>query len=90
MLHAAVSLFAQLHCMIKLKSEVKSKTQGSRPRPRTQKKIRGQGQLNRGQTLSRPRTEMLEAKAKAQGHMRNCSSKKKFFSSDLQEKRSSK
>ena len=37
---------------------MESRIQGSRPRPRTQKKIRGQsqGQLLRGQTLSRPRT----------------------------------
>ena len=64
-----------------------------RPRPRTQKKseakakakdtkkIRGQGQGQgqpfRGQTLSRPRTGMLEAKAKDQGHKRKCSPKKK-------------
>ena len=42
------------------------------------KKIRGQGQGQpfRGQTLSRPRTEMLEAKAKDQGHKRKCSPKK--------------
>ena len=46
------------------------------------KKIRGQGQRQpfRGQTLSRPRTRMLEAKAKDQGHSRNTvSSKKKVF-----------
>ena len=49
------------------------------------KKIRGQGQEQpyRGQTLSRPRTVMLEAKAKDQGHKRKCSPKKrsseKFF-----------
>ena len=52
--------------------EVESRTQGSRPRPRTQKKIRGQGQGQpfRRQTLSRPRTGMLEAKdrnARGQG-----------------------
>ena len=45
------------------------------------KKIRGQGQdqgqLFRGQTLSKPRTGMLEAKAKNQGHERKCSPKKK-------------
>ena len=36
------------------------------------KKIRGQGQGQpfRGQTFSRPRTGMLEAKAKDQGHSR--------------------
>ena len=43
------------------------------------KKIRGQGQglPFRGQTLSRARTGMLEAKAKDQGHKRKCSPKKK-------------
>ena len=41
------------------------------------KKIRGQGQGQpfRGQTLSRPRTGILEAKAKDQGHKRKCSPK---------------
>ena len=56
------------------------------------KKIRGQGQGQgqpfRGQTLSRPRTGMLEAKAKDQGHSRKCSPKKKglqkSFSDNLQ------
>ena len=51
------------------------------------KKIRGQGQHFRGQTLSRPRTGKLEAKAKDQGHSRKCSLKKnlqKSFSGDLQ------
>ena len=57
--------------------------------------IRGQGQPFRGQTLSRPRTGMLEAKAKNQGHKRNCSPKKKKglhknFSSDLHKKTFSK
>ena len=58
---------------------MESRTQGSRPRPRTQKKIRGQGQGQpfRGQTLSRPRTGMLEAKAKDQGHKAQVLSKKK-------------
>ena len=62
------------------------------------KKIRsqGQGQPFRGQTLSRPRTGMLEAKDKDQGHKRKCSPYKKKslhknFSGDLQKikKRSS-
>ena len=48
----------------------------------------GQGQPFRGQNLSRPRTGMLEAKAKNQGHRRKRSPKKKslqnFFSGDLQ------
>ena len=56
------------------------------------KKIRGQGQGQgqpfRGQTLSRPRTGMLEAKAKDQGHSRKCFPQKnglqKFFSGTLQ------
>ena len=60
-------------------TEVESRTQGSRPRTQKNKKIRGQGQGQpfRGQTLSRPRTGMLEAKAKDQGHKRKCSPKKK-------------
>ena len=41
------------------------------------KKIRGQGQPFRGQTLLRSRTGMLEAKD--QGHKRKCSPKKKIF-----------
>ena len=61
---------------------MQSKTQGSRPGPRTQKKIRGQGQPFRGQTLSRPRTGMLEAKD--QGHKRKCSPKKKIFTKIFQ------
>ena len=69
---------------------MESRTQGSRPRPRTQKKIQGhgQGQPFRGQTLSRPRTGMLEAKAKDQGHKRKCSPKKKRRSSQKFFKRS--
>ena len=59
------------------------------------KKIRGQGQGQpfRGQTLSRPRTGMLEAKD--QGHKAQVLSKKKKglhknFSSDLQKKKKKK
>ena len=58
------------------------------------KKIRGQGQGQpfRGQTLSRPRTGMLEAKD--QGHKRKCSPKKKRlhknFLGDLHKKTFSK
>ena len=52
------------------------------------KKIRGQGQGQpfRGQTLSKPRTGMLEAKD--QGHKRKCSPKKKKRSSQKFFKRS--
>ena len=46
------------------------RTQGSRPRPRTQKK-------SEAKALSRPRTGMLEAKAKDQGHKAQVLSKKK-------------
>ena len=50
----------------------------------------GQGQPFRGQTLSRPRTGMLEAKAKDQGHKRKCSPKsQKFFRRSPKKKRSS-
>ena len=49
------------------KSEVKAKDSPTEDRP-----SRGQGQ-----ECSRPRTGMLEAKAKDQGHKRNCSPKKK-------------
>ena len=56
------------------------------------KKIRGQGQGQpfRGQTLSRPRTGMFEAKAKDQGHKAQVLSKKKNFSGDLQKKKKKK
>ena len=50
------------------------------------KKIRGQGQPFRGQTLSRPRTGLLEAKD--QGHKHKCSPKKKKRSSQKFFKRS--
>ena len=57
------------------------------------KKIRGQGQPFRGQTLLRPRTGMLEAKD--QGHKAQVLSKKKKslhknFSGDLQKKKKKK
>ena len=61
------------------------------------KKIRGhgqgQGQPFRGQTLLRPRTGMLEAKAKDQGHKHKCAPKKrssqKFFRRSQKKKKSS-
>ena len=63
-------------------AEVDSSTQGSRPRPRTQKKIRGQGQGQpfRGQTLSRPRTGMLETKDTSASALK----KKKVFTKIFQ------
>ena len=48
------------------------------------KKIRGQGQPFRGQTLSRPRTRMLEAKDQEQ--RRKCSQKKNFFLGNLKKR----
>ena len=59
-------------------TEVESRTQCSRPRLRTKKKIRGKEPTFRIQTLSRPRTEMLEATAKDQQHN---------FASGIQKKR---
>ena len=58
---------------------VEDKRLEAKDKAKDTKKIRGQGQGQpfRGQTLSRPRTEMLEAKAKDQGHKRKCSPKKK-------------
>ena len=60
--------------------EAKAKdTKKSEAKAKDTKKIRGQGQGQpfRGQTLSRPRTGMLEAKAKDQGHKAQVLSKKK-------------
>ena len=60
---------------------------GHKPQGQGHKKIRGQRQTFRGQTLSRPRTGMLEAKAKDQGHRRKRFSKKRYstiFSGNLQ------
>ena len=69
-------------------TRLEAKDTKKNPRP-------SQGQPFRGQTLSRPTTGMLEAKAKDQGHKRKCTPKKKGlhknFSGDLQKtkKRSS-
>ena len=63
-------------------------SRGHKARGQGHKKIRGQGQGQpfRGQTLSRPRTGILEAKAKDQGHKRKCSpnKKKKVFTKIFQ------
>ena len=87
---------------IKHKLQVKRnrniKTRGgvedTRLKAKDTKKIRGQGQGQsfRGQTLSRPRTGMLEAKAKDQGHKRKCPPRKKkdlqkIFSGDFPKKK---
>ena len=54
-------------------------SRGHKARGQGHKKNRsqGQGQPFRRQTLSRPRTGILEAKAKDLGHKRQCSPKKK-------------
>ena len=80
-------------------SEVDSRTQGSWPRlrPRIQKKSEAKAKdslskdrtsRGQGQESSRPRTGMLEAKAKDRGHRRKRSPKKKglqkYFSGDIQ------
>ena len=58
---------------------IRGGVEGTRLEAKDTKKIQGQGQLFRGQTLSRPRTGVLEAKAKDQGHKRKYSPKKKIF-----------
>ena len=57
-------------------TEVESRTQDSRPRPRTQKKIRGQRQPFRGQTLLRPRPRTKDTSGSA---LQNKRSSQKFF-----------
>ena len=54
--------------------EAKAKAKDTK---KTRGQGQGQGQPFRGQNLSRPRTAMLEAKAKDQGHRRKCTPKKK-------------
>ena len=78
-------------CLLRKQFVSRNKTQSSlmtrggvedtRLKAKDTKTIRGQGQGQpfRGQTLSRPRTGMLEAKAKDQGHKCKCSPKKKKF-----------
>ena len=89
------SKFCSISTGLSLWSEVESRTQGSRPRPRTQKNPRPRPRIALPRTtFSRPRTRMLAAKAKDQGHQRKCSPKKKrsskIFSGVLQYKTSSK
>ena len=63
----------------KISKMIRGGVEDTRLEAKDTKKIRGQGQGQpfRGQTLSRPRTGMLEAKAKDKGHKRKCSPKKK-------------
>ena len=73
-------LYERIDCYCILIYQRWSRGQKARGQGQGNKKIRGQGQGQpfRGQTLSRPRKGMLEAKAKDQGHSRKCSPKKKF------------
>ena len=98
--HMALNVFTRLldwRHAVKI-TQVQRWSRGHKARGQGQghKKIRGQGQEQpfRGQNLSRPRTGMLEAKAKDQGHKRKCSPKKKGlyknFLSDLHKKTFSK
>ena len=65
--------------MTRIRGGVEDTRLEAKAKAKDTKKIRGQGQGQpfRGQNLSRPRTGMLEAKAKDQGHRRKCSPKKK-------------
>ena len=87
---------------VKIRGGVEDTRLEAKAKAKDTKKIRGQGQGQgqpfRGQTLSRPRTGMLEAKAKDQGHKAQVLSKKKKkkkkghknFSGDLQKKKKKK
>ena len=77
-LHTASSIHSHTKCHNNDHS-IRGGVEDTRLEAKDTKKIRGQGQGQpfRGQTLSRPRTGMLEAKAKDQGHKHKCSPKKK-------------
>ena len=70
-----------LYSPLKTRGGVEDTRLEAKAKAKDTKKIRGQGQGQgqpfRGQTLSRPRTGMLEAKAKDQGHKAQVLSKKK-------------
>ena len=69
----------RLHDFLSAGYQRRSRGHKARGQGQGHKKIQGQGQPFRGQNLSRPRTGMLEAKVKDQGHSRKCSPKKKVF-----------
>ena len=86
------------HCIVLSRGGVEDTRLEAKAKAKDTKKIRGQGQGQgqpfRGQTLSRPRTRMLEAKAKDQGHKAQVLSEKKKkkglhknFSGDLKKKK---
>ena len=63
--------------MSETRVRIRGKVEDTRLEAKDTKKIQGQGQPFREQTLSRPRTGMLEAKD--QGHSHKCFPKKKVF-----------
>ena len=87
--------YLKLHALVRVRLECRGGVEDTRleAKAKDTKKIQGQGQPFRGQTLSRPRTGMLEAKAKDQGHKAQVLSKKKKkgfhknFSGDLKKKK---
>ena len=72
-----MGIFGVIHGCLSTRGGVEDTRLEAKAKTKDTKKIRGQGQGQpfRGQTLSRPRTGMLEAKD--QGHKRKCSPKKK-------------
>ena len=84
------SRISKTHKIITVRGGVEDTGLEAKAKAKDTKKIRGQGQgqFFRGQTLSRPRTGMLEAKAKDQGYKCKCSTKKKKRSSQKFFKRS--
>ena len=80
-----VSLVCPVYVNLWTRGGVEDTRLEAKAKAKDTKKIRGQGQGQgqpfRGQTLSRPRTGMLEAKAKDQGHKAQVLSKKKKKSS---------
>ena len=93
MLH--IVYFRLCHCFIfaSIKVNTRGGLEDTRLEAKDTKKIRGQGQPFRGQTLSRPRTGMLEAKGqgpRTQAQVLSKTKKKghhKNFSGDLQKKK---
>ena len=80
-MHTTLSIFNAKRPKANSRGGVEDTRLEAKAKAKDTKKIRGQGQGQgqpfRGQTLSRPRTGMLEAKAKDQGHKAQVLSKKK-------------
>ena len=91
---SGTAIFAGRSLILPAFSEVESRTQGSRPRPRTPKKseAKAKDSLSEDRPSRGPdRNAQAEGKVKNQGHKRKCSPKKKSlhknFSGDLQKKK---